>query len=626
MKNSERKKILDKIKSPRDLKQLNSEEREKLASEIRVELLDVISRNGGHLAPNLGVVELTIALHTAFNMPEDKIIWDVSHQGYTHKLLTGRKEFFRTLRQDDGCCGFLTRDESEYDSFGAGHAGTAISAALGFAAARDARNGKEKIVAVVGDGSLNCGITLEGLNNVSETTRDFIVVLNDNKMSISKNVGAMAQYLNRIITGKGYNRFKIFMRELVRKIPVFGERMVRRIRRLEEATKSIFVHGVIFEELGFRYIGPVDGHNTEELIRIMEVVKGFDQPALVHVVTEKGHGYKFAEDSPERFHGLSCFDPDTGASINSKEPATFSSIFGETACELAENNDKIVAITAAMSSGTGLSRFAELFPKRFFDVGIAEEHAVVFAAGFATQGFRPIVAMYATFMQRALDYVLHDICLQNLPVILCLDRAGAVDDGPTHHGIYDLAFFRTLPNMVVMQPRNGDELRAMLHKASTMNCPVTIRYPRAACGTYTPDSPPEKIETGRAELLKKGAGIAIWALGSECATALAVSELLEKEGVSTTVVNTRFIKPFDFSLLEEQARSMPIATIEDSVISGGLAATVDQILADRTHKALMHFGWKDEIIPHGTVAGIREKFNLTPEKISSGILARIKTK
>ena len=625
MKNSEQKRILDRIKSPRDLKQLDSEERERLASEIRVELLDVISRNGGHLAPNLGVVELTIALHTAFDMPEDKIIWDVSHQGYAHKLLTGRKDFFRTLRQDDGCCGFLTRDESEYDAFGAGHAGTAISAALGFAVARDARNGKEKIVAVVGDGSLNCGITLEGLNNVSGTTRDFIVVLNDNNMSISKNVGAMAQYLNRIITGKGYNRFKIFMRELVLKIPVFGERTAKRIHRLIEATKSIFVHGVIFEELGLRYIGPVDGHNTEELIRVMEVVKGFDQPALVHVVTEKGHGYKFAEDSPERFHGLSCFDPDTGASMNPKEAATFSSVFGDTACELAEKEEKIVTITAAMSCGTGLSGFAERFPKRFFDVGIAEEHAVVFAAGLAAQGFKPIVAMYATFMQRSLDYVLHDICLQNLPVILCLDRAGIVDDGPTHHGIYDLAFFMSLPNMVVMQPRNGDELRAMLHKACTMNCPVTIRYPRAACGTYTPDSAPGNIETGKAEVLKKGSDIAIWALGRECSTAVAVSEMLDKEGFSSTVVNTRFMKPLDFSLLEEQARSMPLVTIEDSVIFGGLAAAVDQILADKTHKKLMHFGWKDQIIPHGTVAGIRKKFNLTPEKIAAEILAGIKT-
>lgn len=612
--------ILDAIESPRDLKKLDSSQRTRLAAEIRKELLSVISRNGGHLAPNLGVVELTIALHTAFESPKDKIIWDVSHQGYVHKLLTGRREFFKTLRQDDGCCGFLTREESDHDAFGAGHAGTAISAALGFAAARDMKKQNHKIVAVVGDGSLNCGITLEGLNSVCETTKDFIIILNDNKMSISRNVGAMAQYLNRIITGKGYNRFKLFIRNLVLKIPAVGHKIARRISRIEEAAKSMLVRGVIFEELGIRYIGPIDGHDTEELIRVFDVVKTFDQPVLVHVITEKGRGCSYAEASPEIFHGTQAFDPDTGSSAKNGISPTFSSAFGKAICSLAQKNKDTIAICAAMAYGTGLAKFAKSFPERFFDVGIAEEHAVVFAGGLAAEGLRPVVAIYATFIQRSLDYIMHDISLQNLPVIFCLDRAGIVDDGPTHHGIYDISFLRSLPNISILQPKDGEELRNMLFAAYERKSPVVIRYPRASCADFDENSPASEIPWGKAEILCQGSDISIWALGNECKTALEVADMLKRKNIIASVVNTRFLKPLDRDLLLAQAAKMPVVTIENSCMIGGLASAIDEILVANQGFKVRHFGWDDTIIPHGTIQGIREKFAFTAENISKKIL------
>ncbi len=615
--------MLETVNSPADLKKLSPDERRALASDIRRELLEVISKNGGHLAPNLGVVELSIALHSAFSSPDDKILWDVGHQGYVHKLLTGRKDFFKTLRTDEGCSGFLSKNESEHDSFGAGHAGTAISAALGFAAARDRKGMKHKVVAVVGDGSLNCGVALEGLNSVSETTRDFVIVLNDNKMSISKNVGAMSLYLNRMITGKGYNRFKLLVRNLVLSIPGFGKKLARRISRIEEAAKSVLVRGVIFEELGMRYIGPIDGHDMEELIRIFDVIKDFDQPVIVHAITEKGRGCKFAEDAPEKFHGTQAFDPDTGASSKAVSYSTFSSSFGVSACLLAEKRNDVVAITAAMSHGTGLAKFAEQFPDRFFDVGIAEEHAVVFAAGLASHGMRPIVAIYATFMQRSLDYILHDVCLQNLPVIFCLDRAGIVEDGPTHHGIHDLAFIRNLPNISVLQPKDGQELMDMLFAAYEHKSPVVIRYPRASSSPPDIARPPSRITWGAAEQIREGKDISIWSLGNELSTAREVASLLEKKSVSVSLVNCRFIKPFDSDLLIAQAGRMPLASIEDSVVSGGLGSIIDGILIDKRQGGVIHFGWDaDTIIPHGSIEGIRRRMKMTPIEIAEKISCR----
>jgi len=617
--------ILSKVDSPEDVGKLSPEDKKRLAEEVRALIIDVVSKNGGHLAPSLGAVDLAIALHSVFESPKDKIVWDVGHQAYAHKILTGREEFFKTLRQDDGCSGFLSRSESEHDAFGAGHAGTAVSAALGMAAARDARKGTEKIVAVVGDGSLNCGVSLEGLNNAASVTDDLIIVLNDNKMSISPNVGGMARYLNRLISARPYNRFKAAVRSFVRSIPGVGDALTRKISRLEEAVKSVLVPGVIFEELGMRYIGPVDGHDIEEMERVFDAAREFDQrPVLIHVVTEKGRGYTLAEKAPEKYHGLSKFDPDTGEPVSKGNGKTFSEVFGETMEELAVEREDVVAVTAAMRSGTGLKTFSEKFPDRFHDVGIAEEHAVLFAAGMAAEGLRPVVAVYASFIQRALDYVMHDVCLQNLPVVFCLDRAGIVDDGPTHHGIHDLAFLKNLPNISIIAPRDATALRQALRAALDKNAPVVLRYPRGAA-VDIPSKGRRKTAWGSAEVLRKGADVAIWAMGRECATALEVAGILEGDGVSAMVVDARFIKPFDAELLSGHAAGMPVATIEDCQVEGGLGAVAASVLATTgKRKDLIRFGWDDGIIPHGTVAGIREKTGMTPEAIAEKLKRSLK--
>ncbi|QSH42040.1 1-deoxy-D-xylulose-5-phosphate synthase [Lentisphaerota bacterium ZTH] len=611
--------ILSTVNSPEDLKKLSLDELKKLAVEIRKLIIDTVASEGGHLAPNLGVVELTIALHRVFDSPHDKLVWDVGHQGYVHKLLTGRKEFFKTLRKYKGCLGFLSREESDYDCFGAGHAGTAISAALGMAAAADLKGSGEKIVAVVGDGSLNCGISLEGLNNISGTSQNMTIILNDNKMSISENVGAIPSYLNRIITAKRYNKIKAFARKLLLKVPKH-QKIRRAIQRLEEATKSIFLPGVFFEELGIRYIGPIDGHDLREMIRAFDAVKDSNRPVLVHVCTEKGRGYTPAEEAPEKFHGLSAFDPATGKS-NGKGGLTFSKAFGNSAVELAETYSDVTAITAAMAKGTGLSNFAQTFPDRFYDVGIAEEHAVVFAAGLAASGLRPVVAMYATFMQRALDCVFHDVCLQNLPVIFCLDRAGIVEDGPTHHGIHDLGFFRSLPNLILMSPQHEAELRDMIFSAYELKCPVVIRYPRGKSGLIDelPQTPPGRIETGKAEVVHPGSDGVIWSVGREVQTAMKVAQNLEKAGIFIKVVNTRFLRPFDAGALLEDAAKMPVFTLEDCVITGGLASEVDEVLVHTSHHGTKHFGWSKEIVPHGCTSKIRDSLNMSTERIAEQI-------
>jgi len=511
---------LSKVDSPADLHRFTLPELDLLAGEIRAEILKVVAQNGGHLASNLGVVELTIALHYVFHSPSDKLIWDVGHQGYVHKLLTGRRGLFRSLRQFHGCSGFLSMAESPDDIFGGGHAGTAISAALGMAAARDAHHGDEKIVAVVGDGSLNCGISLEGLNNVRETTRDLIIVLNDNRMSISPNVGAIPKYLNQIISGRGYNHFKAAAKMMLHKMPG-GEEIRKRISKLEEATKSIFVPGVFFEELGIRYLGPVDGHNLPAMIHALEAARDTNRPVILHCFTEKGRGYTPAEAAPEKFHGLGAFNPLTGQCDAAPTKVTFSSAFGDAMLQLAEKHSDTVAVTAAMGAGTGLKPFAAKHPHRFYDAGIAEEHALVFAAGLAAGGLRPVVAIYSTFIQRALDCIYHDICLQRLPVIVCQDRSGVVEDGPTHHGIYDLAFLRQLPNLTIMQPGDEMELHDMLFTAYEMNAPVVIRYPKGSTGVeYLEDIPVRKLELGKAAEVRPGADGVIWALGAEVHTAL----------------------------------------------------------------------------------------------------------
>lgn len=613
--------ILGRVESPADIKSLSFAELEKLAAEIRREIVAITAANGGHVASNLGVVELTLALHKVFDSPRDKLLWDTSHQCYAHKLITGRRDFMKTLRRDDGCVGFASREESPHDAFGAGHAGTAISAALGMAVARDRQGGVNHVVAVVGDASLNCGISLEGLNNVRDNVRRFVIVLNDNKMSISRNVGGIAAYLNSIIPSPGYNKTKAFLKKLVLKIPGIGDQITKSIAKIEEATKSMLVPGVLFEDLGIRYVGPVDGHDLKGLVWTLEQIKEFDCPVLLHVITEKGRGYDHAEDSPEKFHGLPGYDPETGQTLKRNGGPSYSEVFGRAVVELGEKHSEVVAITAGMRSGTGLKDFAGRFPGRFFDVGIAEEHALVFAAGLAAEGLRPVVALYATFLQRALDCVQHDICLQNLPVIICADRAGIVDDGPTHHGIYDLSFLRTLPNLAIMAPYTDKELRAMLLNAHAQKCPALIRYPRgeAANGKGTPAA----LEWGKSETLRLGKDLAIWGMGAECGTALEVAALLAQSGREATVVNTRFLKPFDGAKLLSLAGAVPLATIEDNQIQGGLAATVDELLVNEPHHGVWHFGWGDAIVPHGSADGIRRKHGMSATQIAETLLRRL---
>lgn len=615
-----RQKILPSINSPKDILPLPAERLKDLCDELRDEIVETVSKNGGHLAPNLGVIELTVALHKVFNSPEDRIIWDVGHQSYAHKLLTGRREAFKTIRKYGGLSGFTLRSESDYDCFGAGHAGTAISAATGFAAAAERKGSGGKVVAVVGDGSLICGISLEALNNLRSTCKDLILVVNDNKMSISKSVGAIPNYLNRIITGKSYNHFKAFAKMAVKRMPG-GEDIIGGIQKLEEATKSLFVPGVLFEELGLRYVGPINGHELPELLSTFESVKEFNRPVLVHVITEKGHGCEYAKEAPEKFHGVStCFNPDTGDPEDSKpKGGSYSSAFGKAAMELAGGHDDVVAITAAMSSGTGLSEFAKSFPDRFFDVGIAEEHAMVFAAGLAASGFRPIVAMYASFLQRALDCLYHDVCLQKLPVIVCADRAGIVEDGPTHHGIYDLSFLLGVPNLAILCPKDEAELREMLFAAYAKSCPAVIRYPRGGSGGKGGGGV-RPIEWGEPEIVREGPGIAIWAVGRELFTALDVADILRKDsGLEATVVNARFLKPFAHDMLLSMAERMPVATIEDCIVSGGIGGLVDGALINSRHRGVMHFGWDGSPIPHGELELVRESAGMTPAAIAASV-------
>ncbi len=607
-------KILDNISSPEDLKALAPRQLTALCSELRETIIDTVSKNGGHLAPNLGVVELTVALHSVFNMPEDKIVWDVGHQSYVHKLLTGRKERFHSIRTDNGLSGFTLREESEFDCFSSGHAGTAISAAMGFAAARDARNGSEHVIAVVGDGSLICGLSLEALNNVRSSCRNLIIIVNDNKMSISKSVGAIPNYLNRIITGRSYNHFKAFAKMAVQRMPS-GSDIIGGIQKLEEATKSLFVPGVFFEEMGLRYVGPINGHKLPELIETFNRVKDFNRPVIVHVITEKGAGCEYAKEAPEKFHGVSSFNPHTGHSEHASSGINFSAAFGASMIELAEKDPEVVAITAAMRSGTGLLKFSEQFPDRFFDVGIAEEHGLTFAGGLAAGGMRPVVALYATFLQRGLDCVFHDICLQNLPVIICADRAGIVEDGPTHHGIYDESFLLSMPRLSVLAPKNETELKAMLFAAYEQKTPVAIRYPRGA--SKINDLPVPALEWGKAEVVRDGSDLAIWAVGREVRTALEAAEIL---GCSCRIVNTRFLKPFDKELFLSDAAKMPIFTIEDNLEGAGLDSIADKLLINAGHHGVHHFAWPaDKIIPHGTQSCLREKFGMTPKAIACKI-------
>ncbi|MFQ6082497.1 MAG: 1-deoxy-D-xylulose-5-phosphate synthase [Candidatus Aminicenantia bacterium] len=615
-------KILDKINSPQDLKKLSISELTLLAKEIRRLIIEVVSKNGGHLAPNLGVVEMTIALHYVFDTPQDKIIWDVGHQCYTHKILTGRKDKFHTLRQFKGLAGFPCREESEYDVYNTGHASTALSAALGIAGARDLKGEDFNIVAVVGDGSLTGGVALEALNQVGHLKKRVIIVLNDNEMSISPNVGAISKYLSHIVSGQYYLRVKDAVKTILKVIPAVGKPMIKVASGVEEAVKKTIFPGLLFEELGIKYIGPVEGHSFGSLIEVFEEARRYDGPILIHCVTRKGKGYRPAQKNPEKFHSASPFDIETGESLQKETPPTYSTIFGETLVELAKQDERIIAVTAAMPSGTGLTIFAQKFPERFFDVGIAEQHAVDFATGLAIGNLKPVVAIYSTFLQRAYDQIYHDVCLMDLPVVFAIDRAGIVpDDGPTHQGINDIAYLRPMPNMMIMVPKDENELRHMIKTALTSSHPVAIRYPKSFGYGVKFDSEPQELPIGKGELLKNGKGL-IFALGRMVYPCLKVANQLEKEGISFAVANARFVKPLDEDIILKFARpDNLIITVEEGVLPGGFGSGVREFLDKRRiyDVKFMSFGLPGKIYPQGKPEQILEMFQLDERSLYNQI-------
>jgi 1-deoxy-D-xylulose-5-phosphate synthase len=617
--------LLANIKSPADLKALPAESLPQLASEIRGELVQVLSKTGGHLGPNLGVVELSIALHRVFDTPRDKFLFDVSHQGYVHKLLTGRLDRFPTIRQYEGLNGFLLRSESEHDCYGAGHAGTALSAALGMAAARDRLGSDEHVVCVAGDAAFTCGVTFEALNNVASTTKRLIIVLNDNEWSIAKNVGAVADYLNRIVTNPAYAHLH---ENAAKFLEWIGGKAARKLaHKAESALKNLLAPSVIFDELGIRYYGPIDGHDTALLTQTFEFLKTQNEPVLLHILTTKGKGYAPALEKPDKFHGLGKFHLDTGETVASPTP-TYSELLGEKLADFADTNNKIAAVTAAMPTGTGLIHFAKRHPDRFFDVGIAEEHAALFACGLATQGMKPFVAIYSTFMQRAYDMIIHDIALQNLNVALCMDRAGlSGDDGPTHHGLFDIGYLRPVPGIIHMQPKDEAEFADMLWTIAHHEGPAAIRYPRGAGTGVVPAKKPKLLEIGKSEVLRHGTRAAIFALGNMCELALPAAEELEKLGISTAVINARWIKPLDTATIEFFAGGCEIlCTMEDHVLHNGFGSAVIEHLSDQGIKTpVVRIGWPDEFIEHGTVPILRQKHGLTVEATVQKILSRLET-
>lgn len=623
------KKLLDNINSPGDLKKLNEKEMMQLAGEIRQLLIDVISKNGGHLAPNLGVVELTLALHKVFDTPEDKIIFDVGHQAYIHKILTGRREEFKTLRQYGGLSGFPKIFESEHDAFGTGHSSTSISAALGMAVARDLQHKDYNVVAVIGDGSMTGGMAFEALNNAGDLHKKMIVVLNDNEMSISKNVGAMSDYLYHLRTGETYNKIKNDIEGWLKNME-FGTDVLKAIRRLKGSVKYLMVPTSVFEELGFTYLGPVDGHDLHSLIDVLQSAKHIDGPVLVHVLTKKGKGYKPAEESPNKFHGTGPFEIATGKKIaNPDAPVTYTEVFGKSLIELAAHDEKIIGITAAMPDGTGLSAFAKAYPDRCFDVGIAEQHAVTSAAGMAAAGMHPVAAIYSTFMQRAYDSVLHDICMQHLHVTLCLDRAGLVgDDGYTHHGVFDYAYLRSMPHMTIMAPKDENELRHMLKTALEFNEAVAVRYPRGSGLGVDTSEPMHTLPIGKAEVLREGSDVCLWAIGSMVDSANKVADILAADGIDAGVVNMRFAKPLDTELLlEHAAKYKKLVVLEEGVVRGGVGSAVlealnDAQMLDKCHVLTM--GIPDEFVVHGDKPHLLRDIGLDVDTIAAKTKALVK--
>lgn len=599
---------------------MSNAELKQLASEIRQELIDTVSQTGGHLAPNLGVVELTIALHRAFRSPQDKLVWDVGHQAYTHKLLTGRRSLFHSLRQSGGLSGFPKRSESVHDAFGTGHSSTSISAALGLALARDHRRENGNVIAVIGDGSLTGGQAYEALNHAGHLGTNLIVVLNDNEMSIAKNVGAMSEYLAKIRLDPQYAKLKHDVEQILRRIPAIGERVADTVERVKDSLRCLLVPGMLFKELGFHYIGPIDGHNIEMLLDVFEKSPQIGGPVLIHVLTCKGKGYEHAEKNADQFHGVGPFCIVSGKSVSCSTVPTYTAVFGGTLCRLAEKDTLITAITAAMPDGTGLGPFAKQFPARFIDVGIAEQHAVTLAAGMAAGGLKPVIAVYSTFLQRAYDHILHDVCLQNLPVVFAIDRAGLVgEDGPTHHGVFDIAFLRHIPNLVLLAPKDENELQHMLYSALRYDCPVAIRYPRGVGIGVQMEAEWEEISLGSWEILRQGTDLTLIACGTMVAPALQAADLLAEAGISSRVINGRFIKPLDQNLLQQlQQEGNPIVTVEEHVLAGGFGSAVLEYLNTLPGKALstLCLGIPDEFVGHGARGILLKQLGLTAQGIA----------
>lgn len=617
--------IIDNIKSPSDINGLSPSELAQLAAEIREEIIQTVSQTGGHLASNLGVVELAIALHKVFDSPQDKILWDVSHQSYPHKLLTGRKDRFSTLRQEGGLCGFVKREESEHDPFGAGHASTSISAALGLAAARDLKGGTESIIAVIGDGALTGGLALEGLNNAGDLNTDVIVVLNDNDMSIAENVTALSVHLSKLRMDPIYQRVESRAKSTLERSPL-GKTLARTAEGLSHGVTHMLgaKTGIVFEELGFRYIGPIDGHNVNLLQEVFESARKMQGPVLIHVMTVKGKGYEHAEANARQFHGISGFTVADGEIEKATGNMTFTKAFSNTMVELAENDPKVVAITAAMPDGTGLAAFSEKFPERFFDVGIAEEHAVTFAAGLAAGGLKPVVAIYSTFLQRAYDQIIHDVCLQNLPVVFAIDRAGLVgEDGPTHHGAYDISYLRHIPRMTVMAPRDTNMLRDMLATAITHDGPIAIRYPRGGGPTTYEGKSPELLSIGQSEELAAGKDVCIIAVGTAVYPALKAAEALKAEGIDAGVIDARFVKPMDEkTILDAADQCGRLVVVEENAISGGFGSAILELFAAKgVSAAVKVIGIPDCFLEHGATETLRKAIGISSEGIADAARA-----
>lgn len=611
--------LLETIQNPTDLKKLSVDQLPSLAEEVREFLLQTVSETGGHLGSNLGAVELTLALHYCFSTPQDKIVWDVGHQAYTHKLLTGRRDRFTTQRQYKGISGFPKRSESEHDAFGVGHASTSISAALGMAVAGDLDHLNNRTIAVIGDGSLTGGIAFEGLNQAGHLKKNLIVVLNDNEMSISKNVGAFSAFISRKMTTRHFRELKREMQGLLSNIPAIGKDILQFAKRAENSLKGFLTPGALFEALGFDYIGPLDGHDLPSLIEVFNSASDYEGPLLVHVMTTKGKGYRPAEETPDKFHGVAAFDLSTGKAPAKAAALSYTEIFGRTMVDLAQQDPRIVAITAAMPDGTGLNFFSEALPDRFFDVGIAEQHGICFAAGLAADGYKPVAAIYSSFMQRAYDQVFHDVCLQHLPVVIAMDRGGLVgDDGPTHHGVFDFSFLRHLPGLTIMAPKDENELRHMLATALALNAPVALRYPRGAGYGVELDQELQILPAGKGELLREGSDLTIVAIGATVMPAMQAAEALAAQGISTGVINARFVKPLDAELILTQAHSTGrLITVEENALQGGFGSAVLEILhdTDNTRIKVKRLGIPDRYIEQGSQAQLRSDVGIDAEGI-----------